>query len=60
MDNIYKNTYRGAYHILPFSSIERKTYQWLAEGGGGFESPPTPQIPKAFQNRAKLNPIVKT
>ena len=29
---------------------------------GGFEgfNPPTPEIPKALQNRAKLNPIVKT
>ena len=26
---------------------------------GGFKSPP-PEIPKALQNRAKLNPIVKT
>ena len=30
-------------------------------GGGGFgESKPPPEIPKALQNRAKLNPIVKT
>jgi len=31
--------------------------------GGGFNTPPTPpppEIPKAIQNRAKLNPIVKT
>jgi len=29
---------------------------------GGLEgfNPPPPEIPKAFQNRAKLNPIVKT
>ena len=36
--------------------------QWRTEGGGGFgvfNSPP-PEIPKAFQNRAKLKPIVKT
>ena len=31
-------------------------------GGGGFggSTPPHPEIPKALQNRAKLNPIVKT
>jgi len=29
------------------------------EGDGGFKPPP-PEIPKALQNRAKLNPIVKT
>ena len=26
----------------------------------GVNPPGTPEIPKAFQNRAKLNPIVKT
>ena len=35
-------------------------YQWRTEGGGGSNTPPTPEIPKALQNRAKLNPIVKT
>ena len=31
-------------------------------GGGvlGGSNPPPPEIPKALQNRAKLNPIVKT
>jgi len=34
----------------------------LTGGGGvlGVQNPPPPEIPKAFQNRAKLNPIVKT
>jgi len=27
---------------------------------GGGPTPPPPEIPKAFQNRAKLSPIVKT
>jgi len=27
---------------------------------GGFFNPPPPEIPKALQNRAKLNPIVET
>ena len=32
--------------------------QWRTEGGvGGFK---LPEIPKALQNHAKLNPIVKT
>ena len=31
--------------------------QWRTEGGS---NPPTPKIPKALRNRAKLNPIVKT
>ena len=37
------------------------TYQRLTEGvrGGGFKLPPS-EIPKALQNRAKLNAIVKT
>ena len=29
-------------------------------GEGGVSSPPPLEIPKALQNRAKLNPIVKT
>ena len=39
-----------------FTSMEVATTQWHT---GGF-NPPPPQIPKALQNRAKLNPIVKT
>jgi len=31
--------------------------QWRTEGGG--RNPPPPEIPKALQNRAKLNTIVK-
>jgi len=30
------------------------------EGVFGWFKPPPPEIPKALQNRAKLNPIVKT
>jgi len=33
------------------------TLQWRNEGG--VQTPP-PEIPKAVQNRAKINPIVKT
>jgi hypothetical protein len=40
---------------------EVAAYQWRIEGGFGvFKHPPSPEIPKALQNRAKLNPIVKT
>ena len=31
----------------------------VPSGGGGFK-PPSPEIPKVLQDRAKLNPIVKT
>jgi len=34
--------------------------QWRTEGGDWGVQPPPPEIPKALQNRAKLNPIVKT
>jgi len=37
---------------------EVAAYQWRTEGG--CSNPPPPEIPKALQNRAKLNPIVKT
>ena len=30
------------------------------QGGGGGGGLKSPEIPKALQNRAKLNPIVKT
>jgi len=33
--------------------------QWRT-GGGGCSTPLPPEIPKALENRAKLNPIVKT
>ena len=33
-------------------------HQWRTSGGGMFSTPL--EIPKAHQNRAKLNPIVKT
>ena len=38
--------------ILRFSGVPR--------GGWGVQRPPPPEIPKALQNRAKLNLIVKT
>jgi len=42
---------------LPVAKISRVTG---GGGGGGFKPPPPPEIPKALQNRANLNPIVKT
>jgi len=37
-------------------------YNGVPRGGLGVQTPPppSPQIPKALQNRAKLNPFVKT
>jgi len=36
--------------------------QWRTDGGWGLEvsNPHPPEIPKALQNRAKLNPSMKT
>ena len=34
--------------------------QWHTGGGGDWAGSNHPKIPKAFQNRAKLNPTVKT
>jgi hypothetical protein len=39
--------------------ISKHPVQWHTEGGGLGGSNP-PKIPKALQNHAKLNPIVKT
>ena len=43
-----------------FNLLKPSGYQWLTEGGGFGVFKPPPEIPKALQNRAKLNPIVKT
>ena len=34
--------------------------QWHTEGGGVVGGFNPPEIPKALQNRAKLNPVVQT
>ena len=41
-------------HIVPWD------ISGVPRGGFGMFKPPPPEIPKALQNRAKLNPIVKT
>jgi len=40
--------------------MEEALDQWRTDGSLGGFNPPLPEIPKAPQNRAKLNPIVKT
>ena len=46
---------------LAVSCFLRDTKQWRTEEGGvGMFKTPPPEIPKVLQNRAKLNPIVKT
>ena len=48
---------------LQVPNNEETPIQWRTEGGLGClgcSNPPPPEIPKALQNRAKLNPIVKT
>jgi len=41
------------------TSSDLRLVSGVPRGGLGFNHPP-PEIPKALQNRAKLNPIVKT
>ena len=49
-------TTQSAKHVVIYEQ-----YQWRTEGGGLESSaPPQKKIPKALQNSAKLNPIVKT
>jgi len=45
--------------MFRFDQNHPRGYTVAYEGGGGFK-PPNPEITKALQNRAKLNPIVKT
>jgi len=45
--------------LIFFSSLSYKWHQWRTEGGIWGDSIP-PKIPEALQNRAKLNPVVKT
>ena len=64
------NSYRYTLRLTPQKSEEltygvaedRNTsvYQWRTERGGGGLNSPHPKIPKALQNRAKLNQTVKT
>jgi len=53
--NLSQNATVAQHKHCPFgvdtSSVPRE---------GGVQTPPPPEIPKALQNRAKLNPIVKT
>ena len=47
------------FPVFLWSFLNHTYSQWRTEGGfGGFKPPP--EIPKALQNHAKLNPIVKT
>jgi len=51
----------GVVELRVYSVAQRPlpSEQWLPVGGlGGLKLPP--EIPKVLQNRAKLNPIVKT
>ena len=44
--------------LLSFCDVS--TGSGIRGGGLGCSNPPPPEIPEALQNRAKLNPIVKT
>ena len=51
--------YELQFFCVSLATPTIRVLQWRTDGlFGGFKPPP--QIPKALQNRAKLNPIVKT
>ena len=50
-------SYPCVSHILTSSYSDPQIFSGVARG---VFNPPSPEIPKAFQNRAKINPIVKT
>jgi len=56
----YGRTCKIIINLLPITTPFRiaNSQQWRTEGVGVQPLPP-PEIPKALQNRAKLNPIVK-
>jgi len=48
--------------IYARSSCMNIRHKWRTDGGEGVwvvQTPRTPEIPKALQNRTKLNPIVE-
>ena len=45
------------YHGMTLPQAADGRDQWRTEGKFGVFKPPPPEIPKALQNRAKLNPI---
>jgi len=54
-------TQRKSVHNVSLCFFKYSFIQWRTEGGGGLgvQTPPS-EIPKALQNRAKLNSILKT
>ena len=57
----FQNVTKRAMKICHVDYVACSTVQqWRTEGGLGCSNPPSPEIPKAHQNGAKLNPIVKT
>jgi len=71
LDELFKEA--GSVHNILVCAVQRRQLTegkysrdvtWLGAvayrvGVGGFYTPPPSEIPKALQNRAKLNPIVK-
>jgi len=55
--------YTSIFYLFRQSSVSvflKNTHtQWRTEGGGGW-GVQLPEIPKVLQNRAKLNPTMKT
>jgi len=54
------HTERNAYKHKSTLFLKYVAHSGVPRGGFGVFEPPPPEIPKALQNRAKLNPIVKT
>ena len=42
-----------------WDNLKERNHLEQRRTGGGSNTPPPPEIPKALQNRARLNPIVK-
>jgi len=57
LEHVVKKTATRVYQQI---SPELETLTTISGVRGGGGRPPPPEIPKALQNRAKFNPIVKT
>ena len=58
--SVFSCQYNSTHASRPFINLSATLYYLSHWEFGGFKPPQNPEIPKALQNRAELNRIVKT